>query len=313
MYSPYDSKNNFVMFSTKYNLPTYYGSRVSNSLELCGKLANQKRKIIIKRHSYITNGSGTKPTLNNKNQISVNKNKTIKINNVIYVIPSRFCKYINSITELVKTMPLTNVLKFLSVIHNIEDLSLYNVQPSFFKRQYKYPAFNTLYTPRDNIGDFHAPFKLGPTITLLDSRIDILKDLYAIRGGIRYVYVTNNDGRTYTDNIIDMIASEYGGTGSASFWGTKLSKNFINFDLPVVIFPIDDVRNIQYGKFKVTSDRKLVYIPYTTIENFSTYIKYNENMTFNIKTGLSYNDYIINYGDGTCKYNEKTNLYINPI
>lgn len=303
MISPYDSKNKLIQFNPKFNLPTYYGSRDNIANIPCGLLANAKRNFVIKQHTYKTNGVGIKPLVNRVKEINVTANNLIKIKNIIYKIPDRFCKYITIIRELVdQNIPLPAILKKLTEDFNIVDPFLSDIEPSNFKNKYRYPKFDIKYKIYDNVANFSAPFKLGELIKKNNSPANnaIIDGLYAFADYIRFVFVVCNDGINYTNNVDDMANN-----GIASFWGSRLALNGNNLayeaTIPVNIFPINNIINIVGGVFYTTpngssffnpssipENSRLIFIPKITLATYTALESYTTNMPFNIKTNNAF-------------------------
>jgi len=309
--SPYDSQQKFIMIDPKYNQPTYFGSRV-NSTYTCGLLSNIKRKIIIRQHNYKTNGVGIKPLPNITYQIPYNFRNSIQIGKIIYMIPPRFCKYINDIREFARqNIPFQIILDKITEKYSIVDALLLKSQSANLKHTYKYPSFNKLYSNYKNVANFSAPFKMGEIVT---DTLFVNFSLFPIKTDIRYVYVATNDGVEYTTMVKDLSSN-----GKASFWGGKLTTNgndlVPNKNIPVTIFPINDNKNIMYGILYTTNttlnDSKLIFIPLTSIVDFSIHENYYENMPFNIKTRQCYKDVKIDYGKLRCRYINHSKLYAN--
>jgi len=314
MINPYDSKKNSIQFISKFKLPTFYGSRDNNLNVQCGLLSNMKRNIIINQHTFRTNGVGITPLPNYTTQIPATAN-SIKINNIIYLIPKRFCKYIDIIrTQSEQNISLSNIFKNLTTEFNIPDPYLSNIQPSNLKNKYTFPPFNKLYKTYNNVGNFSGPFKMGGKISEVISDFQIpLDDLFPIYDETRYVFVSCNDGKNYTDKITDMANN-----GIASFWGSRLSLhgNDLGYDIkiPVAVFPIDDTTNIIYGTFFTSFvSNKILFIPLTTLQDFPIHKNYYENMLFNIKTYDCYENISIDYNKVKCIYTKHVNLYTNYI
>jgi hypothetical protein len=309
--SPYDSRNKFIMVNPKYNEPTFFDSRDTPSYT-CGLLSNIKRKLIINEHTYKTNGVGIKRIPNATRQIQYNSKNSVKIGNVIYIIPSRLCKYIDEIRVLAEqNIPFQTIVKIISEKYSVNDPLLSTIQPSNFNPKYRYSSYNKLYANYKNVADFSGPFRMGEFLTSFSSTI-LTSSLFPILSETQYVYVVCNDGIEYTTLVSDMKQN-----GKASFWGGKLSSNgndlTSNVSIPVVIFPIDNVTDIMYGTLYTTNttDSKLVFIPLTTLENFPIHKNYYENMLFNIKTYECYENLSIDYTKLKCIYNKANKLYTN--
>ena len=318
MISPYDAKNNLIQFKTKFNLPTYYGSRDNNENIQCGLLSNIKRNLIIKQHSYKTNGVGLKPIANHVEQIAYNPKNSIRIKNIVYKIPNRFCTYIPLIRELLEqNISFPTILKKIAEDFNIIDPNLSNIQPSILKNKYRHPNFNTAYKTYNNVANFSAPFKMGNLWIEGIGNPQLLDFLFPVADQIRYVYVVCNDGINYTNNVDDLRTD-----GIASFWGAKLSLNGENLvnntRIPVIVFPIDDVRNLMFGSFYTTiptpplnPQSKLIYIPITTVQNFPIVKDYYAGMNFNVRTYDCYQNVLVDYTKLKCKYSQNIKLYAN--
>ena len=317
MISPYDSNNKFIMINSKYNLPTFLGSRDSATYT-CGRLSNIKRKLIINQYNYKTNGVGIKPAPNHVSQINTTTIKNaVKIGSIIYMIPTRFCKYIDEIRAYAKeNVPFQLILDKLNEKYPLLDPLLLKIQSSNIKHTRTYPTYNKQYTNYKNVANFSAPFKLGPTVGELhnSSSFDLL---FPVLKEIRYVYVSCNDAINYTYMVKDMKLN-----GKASFWGGKLSSNGNDLSpgmsVPVIVFPIDDIRNIMYGTFYTTKpflspeeNSKLIFIPLTTLKDFPAHKNYYENMEFNIRTHKCYKNISIDYSKIKCKYIQHAKLYAN--
>jgi hypothetical protein len=302
MISPYDSKNKLIQINPKFNLPTYYGSRDNNANIPCGLLANTKRNFIIKQHTYKTNGVGIKPVVNRFQELDITAPNLIKIKNVIYRIPDRFCKYITIIRELVdQNIPLPDILKKLTEDFNIVDPFLSDIEPSNLKNKYRFPKFDTKYKIYDNVANFSAPFKMGKLIrpTLFGANRVNFDFRYPNAEYMRYVFVSCNDGINYTNNVSDMSND-----GIASFWGSRLALNGNDLsdkkNIPVNILPINNIRNIMSGSLYTTPNgdpvffigtnfgSKLTFIPVITLATFTALESYTTGMPFNIKTNNTY-------------------------
>lgn len=302
MISPYDSKNKLIQTNPKFNLPTYYGSRDNTANIPCGLLANAKRNFVIKQHTYKTNGVGIKPLVNRVKEINITATNLIKINNIIYKIPDRFCKYITIIRELVdQNIPLPAILKKITEDFNIVDPFLSDIEPSNFKNKYRYPKFDIKYKVYDNVANFSAPFKMGPLIrpTLFGANLVNFDFRYPNSEYMRYVFVSCNDGINYTNNVSDMSNN-----GIASFWGSRLALNGndLAYDvrIPVTILPIINIRNIMNGALYTTPNgeeifriglnigSKLTFIPIITLATYTALESYTTGMPFNIKTDNSF-------------------------
>ena len=328
MISPYDSRNKFILINPKYNQPTYFGSRFT-STNTCGLLSNIKRRLIINQHTYKTNGVGTRVLPNFKN-VQYNENNSVKIGNIIYIIPPRFCKYKDKIRELVdQNMSFNDILNTISQMYPIIDNLLLKIQPSIINPTYRYPSYNTPIKNYKNVADFNGPFKMGDLlpssiITAFISSItfpsfpNINIQLFPDITKIRYVYVACNDGIEYTTLINDMKINE-----KASFWGGKLSTDGIDLSprsfIPVLILPINDIKNVSFGILYATpitfiSESKLIFIPLTSGQNFIINKKdYYENMLFNIKTRVCRENLTIDYTKLRCKYAKYANLFANSF
>jgi hypothetical protein len=330
MYHPFDSKNKIIMFKPQFNLPTYYDSRDSNNYKHCNFLSNKKRKLIINNYSYQTNGNGIK-LLPNHNHLHVNHNTHIKIGNIIYIIPPRFCKFLHIIKTLLQNPKnkLREILKFLENYFDIDDKLLTNIQPSAIKKQYKYTLYDKPYITYNNVANFYTSFKMGKNLDensigldTLIGNLNIQTPFYPLVNNIQFVYIANNDGKTFTSNINDIQPMNL----FTSFWATKLSVNgnpIVNdssvFKIIVSIFPIIDIYNIKFGILSILENR-LVFVPIVTNKySFLQNNPYQENMLFNIKILVNFDDFLVKYNtfksginfSGLCKYNNFYNLFRN--
>ena len=314
MINPYDSHNRFIMVNPKYNQPTYFGSRV-NSTYTCGILSNIKRKIIIRQHNYKTNGVGLKALPNITYQIPYNTRNSVQIGNIIYMVPARFCRFIDEIRDLAKErFSFQVILNKISEKYGVIDSLLLKTQSANLKHGYTYPSFNKQYVNYKNVANFSAPFKMGELINQDDPTVNF--SLFPIRSQIRHIYVVCNDGIEYTKYVKDLKQN-----GKASFWGGKLSSKgqdlMPNKEMPIVVFPIEDTKNIMFGKLYTSNtsedDSTLIFIPLTTLQNFPIHKKYYENMTFNIKTYDCYENIHIDYNVLRCKYINYSKLYANYL
>ena len=327
MYHPFDSKNKLIQFQPQFNLPTYYDSRDSNRYKLCNFLANKKRKIIINNYTYQTNGNGIK-LQPNYNPMPVNHHMNVKIGNIIYMIPSRFCKFLHIIKELLKNPrnKLRAILKFLENNYNIDDPLLKNIEPSPIKKQYKYTLYDKPYITYNNVGNFYTSFKMGKIIKSNSSGLDtiinnlnIKKPFYPLINNIQYVYIARNDGKTFTNKINEIQPIM---NSPASFWATQLSVNGNliyagSLNLYVSVFPIIDIYNIKFGIFTVFNDF-LIFIPVVT-DNYSFLQNnpYTENMIFNIKPIINFEKFLEKYqiiianSSEPCNYANFYNLFRN--
>jgi hypothetical protein len=105
--NPCNAQGTYIAVDPIYNLPTYYGTRASLQYEKPTPAIYAQRKLLILKHTYVTNGPGVQ--IFNKNaQIPYKLDvDSVQYKNTVFRIPCRFQKFIDLIKILLNEVLIT--------------------------------------------------------------------------------------------------------------------------------------------------------------------------------------------------------------
>lgn len=313
MINPCNSNQRYIQFNPLFNLPTHYGNRVTDPYVKPTPEMFAKHKLLLLKHTTRTNGPGILNKSNATRQIAYRLGvDSIQYKNRIYKIPCRFKEYIPIIKLLIdQGVPIQKILQDLIDKYDIQDISLKNSSYQN-KRLYKYPFVNVNSLKQNpNAVSNSAPFKIGESLSILDKYSTVINNNidffnFPIPQYCNIIYVSNNDGKSYTTKFSDLLPN-----GSASFFGSSLLNNLETYDLKqwqlyVFILPQDQTQVVSYGyifdssKYEIEKEG-LIFMPVHTYESLVTYTKYPIDMPFSIKIN---NKYTINDYQIPCKFKQ---------
>uniref|UniRef100_A0A6C0B9E4 Uncharacterized protein n=1 Tax=viral metagenome TaxID=1070528 RepID=A0A6C0B9E4_9ZZZZ len=294
MINPCNSIQQYIQFNPKYNLPTHYGNRYQNDYIQPTDEMKIKHKMLILKHSNVTNGPGVFRSNNGEIQLPLNLQNDVVIyfKNIIYKLPCRFKKYVVIIkTMLEQGNTIKQIITYLINTYNIsEDLTL-NDTIYQNKRVYTYPYSNIVSPKQDkNIINSSAPYKTGNLVLNINLQ-HIINDLPIPDLRIFFtpqyatdIFVSNNDNRTFTNNFNDLLPN-----GSASFFGSFLLTNYNELKfwrLRIFIVPHYPSVFGTYGFLvdasKYFPNKGLIFMPIHTYVSLLMYKPYPKNMPFTI-------------------------------
>jgi hypothetical protein len=296
MFNPCNSIQQYIQFAPKYNLPTHYGNRYQIEYVKPTEAMKMKHKLLILKHSNVTNGPGAFHARHGVNQLPFNLQDDVVVHfkNKMYKLPCRFKKFVPIIKSLLEQgITIRQIISYLINKYNIkEDLTVNNTIYQN-KRLYTYPYANVVSPKQDaNIINTSAPYKIGNLVQ--DVNLQIIVDdlpildsrLFATPQYATDIFVSNNDNLTFTNNFNDLLPN-----GSASFFGSFLLTSYKDsekWNLRAFIVPHHPPLIGTYGYLidasKYFPNKGIIFIPVQTFVTLLTFKPYPINMPFTINT-----------------------------
>lgn len=315
MSSPCDFQNKPLLTT----LPIMLWAREIPNCSVRTQIMYTQNKFVHLKHDYNTNGPGFLNKKSPKLLASIHPDD-ITIKNINYKLPCVYNIHNKEIKQLILNgMSIKDTLLYIKTKYNIVipyDILLFR---TIEQRQYPTTGEHNIVPP--NIGRFSKPFLLTQNVFIPSNQFTSIdfgleNNLLILLNQCKRVEVSNNDGKSHTSNINDLLPNN-----SASFWGSKIintvNNNPVNnFRLPVLFTSIAN-QSIHFGFiiYNKLISNSLFFIPIILPARMLTYSPLPNNSPVyvtlvTVNQGLNrYSREESSNSEESCNYNPYSKLF----